>query len=69
MAGGIVRRSSARRFAVKLCGAVSVVNTLAPRSRSCSGTQIMSAVPSPVLGSCITTVKVAEPARRRRARM
>jgi len=69
MAGGTVLRSSARRLAVKLCGAVSVVNTSGPRSRSCSGTQIMSAVPIPVLGSCITTVKVAEPARRRSARM
>ena len=33
-----------------------VVTTLAPRRRSCSGTQMRSGVPAPVLGSCSTIV-------------
>ncbi len=68
MAGGTVRRSSASRSAVKLCGAVSVVMTFGPRSRSCCGTQITSATPSPARLSSITMENVFGE-RRRSARM
>ena len=45
------KRNSRRRRAVKLCGAVSVVTTLGPRRRSCSGTQNRSAVLADTRGS------------------
>jgi hypothetical protein len=65
----MARLRSVSRRSMKLCGEVSVVKTLAPHRRSCSGTHITSAVPSPVLGSFNTTVKVEAPALRRSARM
>ena len=43
---------SLKRPAVKLCGAVKVVITLAPRRVSCSGTQNRSAVLGATFGFC-----------------
>ena len=56
MSAGMLRPNSARCRGVKLWGAVSVVMTLCPRSRSCSGTQNRSAAPVPTLGSSRMTV-------------
>ncbi len=68
MSAGSAWRRRASRSAVKLCGAVSVVMTFGPRSRSCCGTQMTSATPSPARLSSMTMENVSGE-RRRSARM